>query len=66
MVSHTNVRETIIASLTTKTLTEVKGRQTHEQVEISRKELAQISASIKTTHASFPEGPKYGYAAAIM
>ena len=42
------------------------GRPTHASVELKREKLAKKSAAIKTRYEPFPEGTRYGFAAAIM
>ena len=41
-------------------------RKAHTLIENTRNELANIGASIKTTHPALPNGMKFGYAVAIM
>ena len=60
------VREDTIKELTSATITQCIGRPTHASVELTRKELAKKAAAIKTRYEPFPEGTRYGFAAAIM
>ena len=66
MVSTMTIRETIIAFLKPITVNEVTDHPTHKIVKLLRKLLAQISVSIKTTHATFLEGARYRFVAAIL
>ena len=60
------VREDTIKELTATTITQWIGRPTHANVELMRKELSNKAAAIKTRYEPFPEGIRYGFAAAIM
>ena len=60
------VREDTIKYLTATTITLWIGRPTHASVELKREKLAKKSAAIKTRYEPFPEGTRYGFAAAIM
>ena len=61
MVITKTVLKTIIASLEPRTVTEVTDLPTHKIIELSRRELAKIAASIKTMYVAFSEGAKYGF-----
>ena len=58
MVSTTTIIEMVIMYLEPRTITKVTERPMHQSLELSRKNLAQISASIKTTHVALPKGSR--------
>ena len=60
------VREDTIKELTATEITQWTGRPTHVSVDLTQKELAKKAAVIKTRYEPFPEGRRYGFAAAIM
>ena len=60
------VREDIIKKLTATEITKWIGRPNHASVELTQEELAKKAAAIKTHYEPFPEGTRYGFAAAIM
>ena len=60
------VREDTIKELTATEITQWIGRPTHASVELMRKVIAKKAAAIKTWYEPFPEGTRYGFAAAIM
>ena len=60
------VREDTIKDLAATEITQWIGRPTHASVELTRKELAKKANTIKTRYEPFPEGTRYGIAAAIM
>ena len=60
------VQEDTIKELTAVEITQWIGRPTHASVELTRKELAEKAADIKTRYEPFPEGTRYDFAAAII
>ena len=52
--------------MTATEITQWIGRPTNASVELTRKELANKAAAIKTHYDPFLEGMRYGFAAAIM
>ena len=60
------VQEDTIKELTATEITQWIGRPNHMSAELTWKELAKKAAMIKTRYEPFPEGTRYGFAAAIM
>ena len=60
------VRKDTIKELTVTKITQWIGRSTHASNELTRKEPAKKPTTIKTRYKLFPEGTRYGFAAAIM
>ena len=60
------VREDTIKELTATEITQWIGRPTHASVDLMMKVIAKKAAAIKTCYETFPEGTRYGFAAAIM
>ena len=60
------VHEDTITELTETDITKWAARPTHSSVKNTRKELTKKSAAIKTRYDPFPQGTRFGYAAAIM
>ena len=60
------VREDTINELTATEITQWTRHPTHVSVDLMGKELAKKAAAIKTRYESYPEGIRYGFAAAIM
>ena len=60
------VREDTIKELMAATITQWIGRPTHASAELTRKEVEKKAVVIKTRYKPFPEGIRYGFAAAIM
>ena len=52
--------------MTATELTQCIGCPTHVSVDLTRKELANKVAAIKTHYEPFPEGTRYGFSAAIL
>ena len=61
-----STRETTISSLASTLLTRHLGRPTRQAVKHTRRELGIIYAAAKTSHADFPLGSRFGFAAAIL
>ena len=59
-------RELAIRALEGRHLTRMPGRPTMRGVNQTRNEITAEYAKAKTTHASFPMGTRFGFAAAIM
>ena len=61
-----SARDTAIKSLEARRLARVIGRPTMKDVNKTRNEIAAEYAKAKTTHPSFPQGPRFGFASAIL
>ena len=61
-----SVREATISALDGVSLTRHVGRPTLKSVKLTRREIAKVYASTKTTHPDFLLGSRFGFAAAIL
>ena len=55
-----------VQKLDSKSLHQMLGRPTYEQVNKMRGAIAAVYVEAKTSHESFPLGPKFGFSAAIL
>ena len=61
-----SARDTAIKSLEGRRLARIMGRPTMKIVNQTRNEIASEYAKAKTSHPSFPQGTRFGFASAIL